>query len=74
MYARTWVTNDRYYHAVIQEDLFGRLTLVKTWGGRRNNLGGREIDPIESYYAGKQEIEKISKVREKRGYKPIGTQ
>lgn len=65
---QVWVTADRYYHAAIQQDLFGRLTLVKTWGGRRNKLGGREIDPIDSYYAGEAEIEKIGKVREKRGY------
>jgi len=68
----TWVTPTKYYHAVVNKDLFGRLTLVKTWGGRDSKRGGREICPIESYYAGEKEIEKIAKVREKRGYSEFG--
>jgi predicted DNA-binding WGR domain protein len=71
MYAQTWVTATKYYHAVIQEDLFGALTLVKTWGGRGNRRGGRSIDPIESYYAGQQAIEEIGKKRKRKKYVPL---
>jgi len=69
MKPRLWLTPSRYYHVTITEDLFGRLFVTKTWGGRHTRIGSSCSVPILSYQEGETLVMDIEKVREKRGYK-----
>lgn len=72
MKARCWVTKDRYYHVSVNLDLFGRWSVVKSWGGRHNRLGSSEALAIECLNDADMLLSAIEKQRIKRGYSEIG--
>jgi hypothetical protein len=58
----------RYYHVVLAQDLFGDWVVTKAWGGI-SKASGRIIHlPCQTYTEAKIVVEKIAKIREKRGY------
>lgn len=58
----------RYYVARLQKDLLGDWVVTKIWGGL-GSAGGRVVHILcESEKDGVFLIEKISKVRSRRGY------
>ena len=63
-----WTTPDKYYHAEVTCDLFGRKCIKKTWGGRFNRLGSHSTDYFDSDDRIGVEMAKIERVRVKRGY------
>ncbi len=65
---RCWVTRDRYYHVSVNRDLFGRWSVVKSWGGRHNRLGSSEALAIDHYEDVFEMVVAIEKQRIKRGY------
>lgn len=68
MQSKCWVTKDRYYHLSLDVDLFGRLSVVKSWGARHNHLGGSETIPIQEQAEAVGIFELTEKQRLKRGY------
>lgn len=71
MQARCWVTKDRYYHVSVNRDLFGRWSVVKSWGGRHNRLGGSDALAVEDFRDISVMLSGIEKQRKKRGYSEI---
>jgi hypothetical protein len=69
-----WVNPEkgRYYHAHLDNDLFGGWTLVLAWGGLRNRRGNMRMNPVPSYEDGLQRLQTIDKRRRSRGYCPAG--
>jgi predicted DNA-binding WGR domain protein len=66
----TWKSNSRYYIVHLQENLFGEYTLVKNWGGINNKLGGAQMHTFASIDGALVEVDRVSKIRVKRGYLP----
>jgi hypothetical protein len=69
-----WINPEkgRYYHAHLDNDLFGGWTLVLAWGGLRNRRGNMLVNPVSSYEDGLQRIQAIDKRRGRRGYCLVG--
>ena len=63
-----WETERRYYLAWVQEDLFGELELVQVWGGKGTRLGSVRRRPIAATAQGRAALERIARVRMRRGY------
>lgn len=62
-------TNQRYYLVYVTRDLFGEWVILRSWGGI-NKAGGQTLTaPCLSYEDALVKIEKIKKIREKRGYR-----
>lgn len=68
---RCWITKDRYYHVSVNRDLFGRWSMVKSWGGRHNRLGGSESVPIDHYEDSLGMVQAIERQRARRGYSEV---
>jgi hypothetical protein len=68
-----WINpeNGRYYHAHLDNDLFGGWTLVLAWGGLRNRRGNMRVNCLVSYEDGVQRLQAIDKRRRQRGYSPV---
>lgn len=58
----------RYYHVVVAQDLFGDWVLTKAWGGISKATGRITHFPCISRAEATTFINKIAKIREKRGY------
>lgn len=58
----------RYYQAVIQQNLFGELELMRMWGSFDHAHGGMLCVPVASIADGELALDEVSKHREKRGY------
>ena len=69
-----WINPEkgRYYHAHLDNDLFGGWTLVLACGGLRNRRGNMLVNPVSSYEDGMQRIQAIDKRRRRRCYCPAG--
>ena len=69
-----WINAEksRYYHAHLDNDLFGGWTLVLVWGGLRNRRGNMQVNAVSSYEDGLQRLQAIDKRRRRRGYSPAG--
>lgn len=62
-------TNGRYYYLYMHKDIFNELVITTIRGGRRNRI-------VQSVYfhsrkKALEEIERISKIRIKRGYRLV---
>lgn len=73
-----WVTynfenEERYYKARVQKDLFGNWSLLKSYGGKKNNLGQQRIKSCDSYEDAMKKLKQIMKVRKSHGYKIVGS-
>ena len=68
-----WINtgNRRYYRALLQPDLFGDWTLMRSWGSLDNARGQVHIEPVSDPAAGKQAIAAIHKRRLAHGYLPL---
>jgi hypothetical protein len=58
----------RYYRAVVQCDLLGYWTLVRSWGSLDSNLGQVRLEVIDSKEAGFRIIDATHKRRIERGH------
>lgn len=63
-----WQSSNRFYHAVIQQDLFANWIITRRWGGRHNNINGQKHDCFSSYNEAQKKLKIIAKERIKRGY------
>lgn len=60
---RLYLSPDRYYAVIIQQDLFGQPVLVRALGGRNNRLGGSATEPFSP-----ARLAQIDKERRAHGY------
>lgn len=58
----------RYYHAIIQKDLFNDLILTFTWGGIDSRLGNKKTILLQTIEEGLEKIKEINLRRLRRGY------
>jgi predicted DNA-binding WGR domain protein len=72
---RIWINMEkrRYYRAVVQLDLFGDLTITRSWGSLDNNRGQVRTETINTYDQGKKIMGDIEKRRNYRGYISVRT-
>lgn len=61
----------RYYRALLQPDLFGDWTLMRSWGSLDNARGQVRIEKIFDPVAGVQIMAAIHRRRMANGYLPI---
>lgn len=64
-----WKSDNRYYIAKIQPDLFGEWSLFKEWGSLRNRAGRVVFHTYGQYGEALTEVEIINNKRQKRGYR-----
>lgn len=61
-------TNEnKYYTLLIQQDLFGKWSLVRQWG-RLGTKGQTKIDTFDSYEDALAALESLEKEKCRRGY------
>jgi len=63
-----FVSKDRYYIVILQQDLFHQWSIIKCYGGKDNKLGNLIIQSCDSYDEAINEIEEIKKVRKAHKY------
>lgn len=58
-----WINPEkgRYYHAHLDNDLFGGWTLVLAWGGLRNRRGNMRVNHVPSSEVGLQRLQGFDK-------------
>lgn len=65
---RRWQSADRYYTAMLVQDLFGQWTVFRAWGGLRSALGSALVEVVADYQAGLSALRELDKRRRARGY------
>ena len=67
-----WVnpSKSRYYRAYLCTDLFGGISLLRTWGSLNTANGGSKQELLESWESGLNRLAVIKKQRHQRGYEP----
>lgn len=63
-----WVNNSRYYNLYIQQDLFGRISIIKFWGSRVSNKGGHQIITCNSTAEAIEIVNQVAAKRKQREY------
>lgn len=66
-----WQTDSRYYIAEITQDLWGDWRVTRRWGGRSSKRGNSMTVPAASYADALEQMERIGKRRQQRGYQPV---
>jgi hypothetical protein len=59
---------DRFYDAVLTQDLFGTWVVVQSWCGRFTRRGGAMTKPVANFTDGKIVLDAILRQRLQRGY------
>ncbi|AGY32493.1 WGR domain-containing protein [Rhodobacter sphaeroides] len=59
----------RFYRMTVQRDLFGRVTLVRTWGRIRTH-GRERVDFHEDEGVAITALMKLAEAKRRRGYEP----
>ena len=67
-----FVWHSRFYTAVLDQDMFGQWTVMRTWGSTRNGQGGGRMSVVESFEAGLALLQIIRRRRERHGYQLRG--
>lgn len=68
-----FIWHSRFYTAVLDQDMFGQWTVVRSWGSTRNGQGGGRVSVVESFEAGLRLLEAIRRRREHHGYRVDGS-
>jgi len=63
-----FVSEDRVYNVMLQQDLLEDWTVVQSWGGKGNLRGGGKVTHVEDHASGMALLEQIAKRRERNGY------
>lgn len=61
--------NNRYYHASVEQNLFGSYSLIKSWGGTNNKLGNYKTTFFDSLEEAVKAIKVVIKQRQYKRYK-----
>ena len=60
---------DRFYDAILMQDLFGTWVVVQSWCGRLTRRGGSMTKPVASFTEGQSVLDAILRQRLQRGYR-----
>ena len=63
-----WETENKYYIAWLEEDLFKDWILIKAWGDKHSRLGSVRKELCDSYHNGIFRLQTLDKKRRQRGY------
>lgn len=61
----------RTYRIVLECDLFDQWTVIRSWGGKANNIRGSRVTHVPSFDAGLAMVRVLAKRREKHGYQTV---
>ena len=61
----------RYYQALVQENLLGEWEILRMWGGIGSARGGRQCVPVGGQAAARLALAETGRRRAKRGYLPV---
>lgn len=64
----TFESEARIYVAVLDEDMFGTWSVVRSWGGKGDRFNGGRVTVVASFEEGLAALKRISRAREKQGY------
>ena len=64
----SWLGHSRYYNLYIQPNLFGTISVIKTWGSRVSNRTGHQIITCNSMSEAIKILQQVSLRRYKREY------
>lgn len=63
-----WETENKYYIAWLEKDLFKDWILIKAWGSKYSKLGSVRKELCDSYHNGIFRLQTLDKKRRQRGY------
>jgi len=63
-----WQTDARYYHATLEKDLFGELTIRTCWGSLHSNRGNGKSIHCADIQELKKKLRGIFRTRKRHGY------
>ena len=66
-----WETENKYYIAWLEEDLFEDWVLIKAWGDKYSRLGNIRQELCDSYNNGIFRLQTLDKKRQQRGYRLV---
>lgn len=69
---RRWETATHYYQVTVAIDLFGDVTLLRSWGRLGEPQGQVRLDVLPSLLDAEQRLARIAKRRQRGGYQTIG--
>jgi len=58
-----WETGERWYEAILTQDLLGDWIVLRVWGGKGSRRHGQKTDMVNSEADGRNLIEQIHKTR-----------
>ena len=72
MQGMEWINPEkrRYYRATLQHDLLGFTVVVRDYGSLDTARGGRQVDIADSAQDADRLMQRIGRVRLRRGYIP----
>jgi len=68
LFMQRWESQRRYYVVMLTPNLFGDWELLQAWGGKGNRLGRMRALPVADYADGLAALDRVARVRERRGY------
>jgi len=60
--------DERFYHLHQQQNFFGGISIICSWGTFDSNRGGFKVILCNNIFEFKNNIENIRKIRKRRGY------
>lgn len=66
-----WETSERYYIAVVQQNLFGDWELMRVWGGKGSARGSMLCQPATNRAEALEHLCAVAQVRERHGYRRV---
>ena len=64
----SWQSENRYYHLILSQNLFGEWLIIKKWGGLRTRIHGSKTHYFNDFDEVATSLIKIQKRRTTRGY------
>jgi hypothetical protein len=66
-----WETSERYYIAVVQQNLFGDWEVMRIWGGKGSARGSMLCHPAANQAEALDHLSAVAQVRERHGYRRV---
>lgn len=72
MQGMEWINIEkrRYYRTTVKHDLLGFTVVVRDYGSLDTARGGRKVDIVDSMQEADRLVQRIDKIRLRRGYIP----
>lgn len=66
-----WETSERYYIAVVQQNLFGDWELMRIWGGKGSARGSMLCQPATNQAEALDHLSAVAQMRQRHGYRRV---